>query len=271
MKFNIKSEAAAGIVAGASFIASAGHIVTVVDETNHIAFALVYPIGIDGLLYVGIRAVQTGRKFAGILAILVGALFSLAFNADAENALTMPRLLIASSMPVCMVVAFVIEGTAKKAETIEKIVPATVPTQTEFDRMNERVETRLRAEHVLAIETMKSEFEQKFSALQNAEPVRVRATVEAPKAKAITSTPSAGRVASWDVEKTVGLIEDGRTDADVLAVVDGLTAKPLQRTKRVVKILSTDASIADEDVKAIVKDLSLAHIARVRAAMKENA
>ena len=61
MKLNIKSEAAAGVVAGASFIASAGHIVSVVNETNALAFALVYPIGIDGLLYVGIRAVQTGR------------------------------------------------------------------------------------------------------------------------------------------------------------------------------------------------------------------
>jgi uncharacterized protein DUF2637 len=241
MKLNIKSEAAAGIVAGASFIASAGHIVTVVNETNALAFALVYPIGIDGLLYVGIRAVQTGRRVAGVLAILVGAFFSLAFNADAENALTMPRLMVAASMPVCMVVAFVIEGTAKKAKPIEDAPAPVAAPQIVYPTLLPIVPPA-------------------------AKPVKIRATVETPKPKAIAA-PSTGRVASWDVEKTVGLIEDGRTDGDVLATVDGLTAKPLQRTKRAVRLLAEDASRTDVEVATVVGQ-SAAHIARVRAAMK---
>lgn len=244
MKLNIKSEAAAGVVAGASFIASAGHIVTVVHETNLLAFSLVYPIGIDGLLYVGIRAVQTGRRFAGILAILVGAFFSLAFNADAEGALIMPRLMIASSMPLCMVVAFVIEGTAKKAAPAAALtVPAPAPAAPV------KVPATVQAPAPVAPKPVA--------------PKPVAKAIEAPKA-------SAGRVASWDVEKAVRLLVDGRTDADVLGTVDGLTAKPLQRTKRAVRLITSDSSTTDEDIATTVGQ-SVAHIARVRAAMKENA
>lgn len=127
MNLNLRSETAAAIVAGAAFTASAGHIVHVVSASNPMFFALAYPIGIDGLLYVGIRAIQAGRKVAGILAILIGAFYSLAFNADAEGALDMPKLLIASSMPVCLLVAFIIEATGKKAEEIPAPAPIAAP------------------------------------------------------------------------------------------------------------------------------------------------
>lgn len=257
MKLNIKSEAAAGIVAGASFIASAGHIVHVVSATNPIGFALVYPVGIDGLLYVGIRAVQTGRRVAGIFAILIGAIYSLAFNAHAEGALTMPKLMIASSMPVCMVVAFVIEGTAKKAADIE---PAP------------QVITKTVAPALLPIVP----FAPKPVAAPTVVPVASRhggtnfVKVDAPKVETKkdekrTDAPKAtgGRVASWDVEKAVRLLADGRTDVEILSLVDGLTAKPWQRTKRAAKLIAsggTDAEIAT------TCGVSVAHVARIRKA-----
>jgi hypothetical protein len=69
------------------------------------------------------------------------------------------------------------------------------------------------------------------------------------------------------VEKAVALIEDGRTDADVLATVEDAKPKPLQRTRRAVRLLTEDASRTDVEVGTIC-GVSAAHIARVRAAMK---
>lgn len=265
MKLNWKSPSAAGIVAGAAFIASAGHIVSVVDATNHIGFALAYPIGIDGLIYVGIRSLQEKRLFSGALALLIGAVYSLAFNAHAEGALTMPKLMIASSMPVCMFAAFLIEAFGAKTEEIVEApaplpVPAAVPAAAPRPITWER--PRPNGRPVLPIVP------------KVAQPVRVKATVQAPKPvetkdekPALTSGRTRGRTAAWDVEKTVGLIEDGRTDADVLAAVDGLGLKPLQRTRRAVRLLREDALFTDGTVASIVGQ-SAAHIARVRAAMK---
>lgn len=244
----LTSEAAAGIVAGAAFIASAGHIVHTVNESNPIWFSLVYPVGIDGLLYVGIRALQAKRVWAGMAALLVGAFYSLAFNADAEGALTMPRLLIASSMPIAMFVAFLIEATGHKAKDVE----------------------------VREVEKIVTVYPNLLPIVPPAQkPIRVHAETPKPKpvAKpierpAITSgTP--GRKTGWDVEKAVALIADGRTDGDVIATVDGLGAKPLQRTRRVVRLLAEDASRTDETIREIMKaQISIDHIARVRAAMK---
>lgn len=264
-----KSPTAAGVVTAASFAASAAHIFTVVAETNSPYVAWVYPIGIDGLIFVGLRAMQTGRKFVGAVALGIGATYSLLFNGHAEGALVMPAWLIAAAMPVAFFAAVLIETTAAKAEEIEEIPAApVVPVrdETEWDRMEERVETRLRAEHALHMETMKAEYAAKFAAIEQAP---AAAPVAAPvKVKAITDgRTSAGRAASWDVEKAVALIEDGRTDADVMDVVDGLTPKPLQRTKRAVRLLIEDASRSDEEVGKTVGQ-SAAHIARVRAAMK---
>lgn len=242
MKLNLKSPSAAGIVAGAAFIASAGHIVSVVDETNPIWFALAYPIGIDGLIYVGIRAMQTQRFISGGIALLIGAIYSLAFNGHAEGAFTMPALMIASSMPVAMFAAFLIEATGEKTpEPIEE--PKTV------------------APTLLPI----APFVPK--------PVRVQATVTKtakavetkPETKALTDgRKTGGRVASWDVEKAVALLMDGRTNDEVASMV-GTNAKAVQRTRRVLKTTGTDAEVGT------ITGLSAAHVARVRAAMKENA
>jgi hypothetical protein len=265
MKLNLKSETAAAIVSGASFIASAGHIVKVVDETNPLFLSLVYPIGIDGLIYVGIRALQAGRVFAGMAAIAMGGFYSLAFNAHAEQAFHMSRLLVAASMPACMMVAMAIEATGRKAKKIEVPVPAPIATPAPVAVPAIAVQTRsitwvgAGARYTLPIVSAKAPA-----------PVRVKATVPAapaaPRAKAITATASTrGRVATWDVEKAVRLITDGRTNAEVAETV-GTNEKAVQRTRRSVRMVQQDASTPDELIAETV-GLSVAHVARVRAAM----
>jgi hypothetical protein len=254
MKLNAKSPSAAGIVAGAAFIASAGHIVSVVSETNPIWFALAYPIGIDGLIYVGIRSLQEKRFLSGTIALLIGAVYSLAFNAHAEGALVMPALMIASSMPVAMFAAFLIEAFGAKDADIE--APAAAP----------QIITKTVAPALLPIAPFAPKPVAAPKVIAVASPAGRTVFVKADVAK--TDAPkTSGRKATWDVEKTVGLIEDGRTDADVLGTVDGLTAKPLQRTKRAVRLLTEDASQTDAEIASTVGQ-SAAHIARVRAAMK---
>lgn len=248
MKLNLRSETAAGIVAGASFIASAGHIIKVVDETNPIALALVYPVGIDGLIFVGIRALQTKRPVAGIFAILLGGFYSLAFNAHAEGAISMSKLLIAASMPVCMVAAFVIEATGRKAEEIPaeihevvKEVPVEVVRETIVYRAPELLPIVPAAR-----QTVKT-------------PSRTRTVTPAPR-----TNVSGGRTAAWDVEKAVRLLADGRTDADILAAVDGLGSKPLQRTKRAMRMISEGATAS---LVADTCGVSMTHVQRIKEAM----
>jgi len=271
----LKSPTAAGAVTLASFAASAQHIVSVVNETNPLAVSLVYPIGIDGLLYVGIRAMQTGRKKVGAVALLVGAAYSLLFNADAENAIKMDPLLIAASMPICFLAAILIESTAKQAEEIEvpaaapqivtkTVAPALLPIVPFVKPLPAPAPRWVHAgiRHTLPIVPLAAP-----AAAPKPKPApRPETKTDAPKTEA---KPSAGRVASWDVEKAVRLHADGRTDEDVLLLVDGLTAKPWQRTKRAIKIMTQDASTTDESVSEIVGQ-SAAHVARVRAAMKES-
>jgi hypothetical protein len=266
-----KSPTAAGLVTAASFAASAAHIVTVVAETNPVPVAAMFPIGIDVLMFVGIRALQNRRWFSGSVALIVGASYSFLFNADAENAIKMSPYLIAAAMPICFLASILIESTAKKAEQVEEPVQAvaTVPTQTEFERMNERVETRLRAEHALTMETMKAEFEAKFAAIDaKPEPVKVRAEVTKPEpVKAITSKAAGTRAASWDVEKAIVLLADGRTNEEIAETV-GTNAKAVQRTRRAVRLLTEDASRTDAEIGTIAA-LSAAHIERVRKALAE--
>ncbi len=269
MKLNLRSETAAAVVAGASFIASAGHIVKVVAETNALLLALVYPVGIDGLIYVGIRALQSGRRVAGTFALLIGGFYSLAFNAHAEGALHMPKLLIAASMPVCMMVAFVIEATGRKAEPVEEPAAPAAPIETEWDRMQERVEMRLRAEHALHVEEMKAEFAAKFEALRPVEAAPVSAAVVAPASRpAITDGRKAGgRVETRDVEQAVEIMrdEDGRTNEEIASIV-GTNAKAVQRPRRAY-VLITTTDKTDEEINEDMKNsISVAHIARVRAA-----
>lgn len=270
MRINMKSEVAAGVVAASAFVASAQHIITVVNETNPWFIALVYPVGIDGLIFVGIRAIQAGRKVWGILSLIVGAAFSLAFNAHAEHALTMPRAMIAASMPLCMFVAFLIEATAPKHEE-----PEATPTATEWERLEERVEARRILAHEQAMAAIREEamklIEERVSVAPAPEPVRVQASVgprsrPVPQQRTEIESKPTGRIASWDVEKAVRMILDGRTDEDVLATVDGLGPKPLQRTKRAVRLIQGSSEVTDASVASTVGQAET-HIARVRAAM----
>lgn len=271
MNLNLRSETAAGIVAGAAFLASAGHIVTVVDATNPIVFALAYPIGIDGLIFVGIRAVQAGRRAWGMTALLIGAFYSLAFNAHAEKALIMPALLIASSMPVCMFAAFLIEATAKKAEKIEVAapVPAAAPVALPVPAAPVALP---------AIRWVGAGARWTLPIVPAAAPAPIKAkasvtrkprTVAAPAAAAAITDGSttAGRAAAWDVEKAVRLLADGRTNEDVAEAV-GTNAKAIQRTKRAANLINGDASLTDENVSDMMnRSVSASHVGRVRAAM----
>jgi hypothetical protein len=263
--------------AGAAFLASAGHIVSVVSETNPLIFALAYPIGIDGLLYVGMKALKERRIWVGLFALLIGTFFSLAFNFHAENAVEVPRIVIAASMPICLLAAFVIEHIGRK--TIEIPAPAAAPVLIPAAAPVALPSVRwvaAGARWTLPIVPL--------SAPAPA-PIKVRASVRRPAAKpiegrtdapALTDGRTDGRTvrpAAWDVEKAVRLIADGRTNEDVAAAA-GTNTKAIQRTKRAIKIMDADATLTDEQVSEMVnRDVSAAHVGRIRAALntKENA
>lgn len=88
-------------------------------------------------------------------------------------------------------------------------------------------------------------------------PVRIPSV---PRPVASTS----GRVARWDVEKAVALILDGKSNADIMDAIQGLTPKPLQRTRRCAVMLQSGM---DESEVAKAVSLSPAHVQRIRAAM----
>lgn len=243
-----KTPTAAGIVTAAAFAASAAHIVKVVDATNPIGVALAYPIGIDGLIFVGIRAMQTGRKGVGAVALFIGAAYSLLFNAHAEGALTMHPMLIAASMPVAFFAAVLIETTAKPAVEAEPEV-----------RVVEKIVEKVVPPALLPIAPLAPKAAPKA-------PTYRRPVSAAPVSPAAGRT-GAGRIATWDVEKAVEIIkdEDGRTNEEIAAVV-GTNAKAVQRTRRAY-VLITTTDKTDEEINVEMKNsVSVAHIARVRAA-----
>lgn len=240
-------------VAGAAFFASAAHIVEVVSETNHVAFALVYPLAIDGMIYIGIRALQSGRKFAGFSAIFTGAAYSLLFNAHAENAITMNPLLIAASMPIALLVSFIVVHTGHKTE--EKAEVKEVEKIVEIEKIVTVAPKLLpivpAAPKPTVVPTMNRRGGTTFVKADAPEPAPVR-------------TSTAGRKAKWDVEEAVRLLTDGRTDAEVMDA-SGVTDKPLQRTKRVIRLLSDTTDSAEMIAKTC--QVSVSHVLRVRAAL----
>lgn len=259
MREFIKKIDAPAVVAGAAFIASAGHIVSVVDETNPIVFALAYPIGIDGLLYVGMKAMKERRFKVGTVALVVGTFFSLAFNFHAEGAVQIPKYIIAASMPICLLAAFIIEHIGRKVETPAPApVVAPVPVTASVIRW-----VSAGARWTLPIVPMSAP-----------EPIKVESTVRRRKVEGRTNAPALTdgrtvRPAAWDVEKAVRLIQDGRTNAEV-APEAGTNDKAIQRTRRAVKLITSDASLTDENVADMMnRDVSPAHVARIRVAMNE--
>lgn len=268
MKNLIKKIDAPAVVAGSAFLASAGHIVSVVDETNHIVFALAYPIGIDGLLYVGMKAMKEKRFGVGVIALIVGTFFSLAFNAHAEGAIVVPRIIIAFSMPICLLAAFVIEHIGKK-NTAPVEIPAPAPVAAPMI---------VPAAPLPAIRWVAAGARWTLPIVPLTAPAPIKAkatvarkprTVAAPAARPAIEDGSttAGRAAAWDVEKAVRLIADGRTNEDVAETV-GTNGKAIQRTKRAFNLLNGDASLTDENVSEMMnRSVSAAHVGRVRAAM----
>ncbi len=241
----LKSPSAASVVTAAAFTASAEHIISVVSETNPIYIAWVYPIGIDVLMYVGIRALQARRWFSGTVALLIGAAYSFLFNADAENALKMDPFLIAASMPLCFLASILIESTAKKVQEIEPQIQTV--TQTVYPTLLPIVP-----------------FESK--------PIHAEATIEkpapvaAPEPKpAIASGRTTGPVRSWDTSRVVHMIMDGRVDE---LTPEDVSPKQLQRTKRIVRLLQEDSSRTNHEIQTAVSGVGLALITSIRAAME---
>ncbi len=223
----ISSHAAAGVVTGAAFIASAAHIVAVVDETNWIGFALAYPIGIDGLIFVGIKALQERRVKAGLMAVLIGAVYSLLFNADAEQALKMDPLLIAASMPVCLFASFVIVHTGHRV--VEHVCPEP-----------ERVEVP-GPERVVYVD-------REVPASGRVVPVEGRSGTRFVRAPEVPASPAPVRTrvpvsrgsVSWDVDLAVKLMAEGtRTDTEIGSQV-GTGYKMIQRARRALNLLRED-------------------------------
>lgn len=230
-----RDEIVAGGVALSAFAASAQHIFHVTQAAgNPDVVAALHPAGIDGLIYIGIRAMQQGNRWAGGLAIAYGAGYSLAFNAASYGGFRMPVWALAACMPLAMFLAFLIVHGGHKAvqaavETVEVIREVQVLPQ------------------LLPI-------------------VPLVPRVQAPALPAAVAKAST-RQASWDVEKVVAMIVDGKETAEIQAVVDVHT-KTLQRTRRVVKLIQS--GVSTEDIISEVKPpISRAGVERIRAAMAD--
>lgn len=241
----LTSHRAAGVVTAAAFAASGAHIVTVVAETNPMLVALVYPLGIDGLIYVGIRALQERRVWPGILAVLVGAVYSFLFNADAENALKMDAYLIAASMPVCLVASYIIAYTGKRV--IEHQCPGP-----------ERIEVP-GPERVIYVDREVPE-------VTAADPVPALVGPEVPEdlpvpvspAPARTRVPMSRGQVSWNVDLALNLIHDGAASDTYIGEQVGTSYKVIQRTRRAYALLrqSPDAQVPKEwKVPAVAVDM----------------
>jgi uncharacterized protein YerC len=232
-----RDEIVAGGVALSAFAASAQHIFHVTAAAgNPDVVAALHPAGIDGLIYIGIRAMQQGNKKAGGLAIAYGAGYSLAFNAASYGGFVMPVWALAACMPLAMFLAFLIVHGG------HKVVQAAVET----------------VEVIREVQVL---------------PQLLPIVPLAPKAQApalpVAVAKSRTRAAGWDVEKAVAMIVDGKSDQEIMEVVEGIgNVKTLQRNRRVVKLLQ--AGMTPEDIKAeVTPPMSLAHITRVQAAMAD--
>jgi len=130
-----RDQIVAGGVAGAAFVCSATHIYQVAVETgNHWAVAAVHPLGLDGLIYIGMRAVSGGRRWQGWLATVYGVGMSLTFNAVSYAGVDMPAPLMAVAMPIALVLGVLVVG--HKVST-----PDVLPVDTAQDMSTPAVST----------------------------------------------------------------------------------------------------------------------------------
>jgi hypothetical protein len=237
-----REEIVAAGVALSAFAASAQHIFHVTEQAGNPALvAALHPAGIDGLIYIGIRAMQRGNRRAGGFAIAYGAAYSLAFNAASYGGFVMPVWALAACMPLAMFAAFLIVHGGHAAAPAVQVVTETV----------ERVVEVL--PQLLPIAPFQP----------HPVPSQEESAAPLPLPKSVAAADR--RVARWDVEKAVAMILDGRTDAEIMDVV-AVTEKPLQRTKRCVRMLQSGM---DASTVATTIPLSLAHVQRVQAAMQD--
>lgn len=202
MKLNRDELVAAG-VAVASFACSAAHIYTVaLASGNTPAIAALHPIGLDGLIFVGLRNLKRAPA-AGWIAAGYGAVMSLAFNAASYAHVPMPWWLMAATMPLAMVLGFVVihAGHRDRPADVPAVpvprprpvrVPATVP------------------------------------------PADVPASVPVPAVPTLTVVPDTDSPAvpssrkEWDKEKARTLLSEGRPRREI-AELCGVTRKSIDR------------------------------------------
>jgi hypothetical protein len=139
MKFD-RDAAVAGFVAGAAFIASAQHIWHVTELAgNPGVIAALHPAAIDGLIYIGIRSVQKGRRGQGAFAVAYGAAYSVAFNASSYGMFRMPAWALAACLPIALVAAvLIVHGGGHRepvpVEPVPVVEPAPVPIPVRIPR-----------------------------------------------------------------------------------------------------------------------------------------
>lgn len=244
-----RDEIVAGGVALSAFAASAQHIFHVTMEAGNPALvAALHPAGIDGLIYIGIRAMQKGNRWGGGLTVAYGAAYSLAFNFYSYSTTqTMPIWALAACMPLAMFWAFLIVHSGHK---VAEVAAQVVEVVKEVQVLPQLLPIVPLAPRLSTLE-------------ENAAKYAAGAPLPVAVAKSTT------RTARWDVEKAVAMMVDGKTDEEIMEVVEGIgTTKTLQRTRRVVRLIT--AGMAPEDIVVEVKPpMSLAAVKRIQAAMQD--
>lgn len=117
-------------MAASAFACSAMHIYSVaLDAGNPWPIAVVHPLGLDGLIYIGIRAVQRGHRVTGWLGTIYGVGMSLAFNAASYADTDLPTWVMALAMPAALVLAvLVVHGSADEPVPAPRKRPTPKPT-----------------------------------------------------------------------------------------------------------------------------------------------
>jgi hypothetical protein len=204
MKLN-RDELVAGGVALAAFACSAAHIYSVAEAQGNPWFiAALHPIGLDGLIFVGLRNLKRAPA-AGWIAAGYGAVMSLAFNGASYAETEMPWWLMAATMPLAMVLGFVVIHAGHRDRPAD--VPA-VPVP--------------RARPVRVPATVP--------------PADVPASVPVPAVPTLTvvpAVPSSRSRKAWDKDKARTLLAEGRPRREI-ADLCGVDRKSIDRLAQAV-------------------------------------
>lgn len=217
-----RDEIVAGIVAAGAFAASAAHIVAVATEAgNHILIAGVHAIGIDGLIYIGIRAMQRGQRLAGGLALIYGVVVSLIFNAASYGAFAMPKIVIAFTMPVALLLAVLVVHGSHAADSTDE--DSATRTHVRLDIERESVPVRPAPRVVVP------------ASVSTPVPATVTEVVRPAQRPAIERKPAAK---AWDVAEATRLIEAGALSNHEIGAMVGTSYKTIQRLRANLKAQS---------------------------------